>query len=255
MTELQSIISSLADHDGTVRRHAALTLGATKDPSAAPALVERMRVEPDPRVREDLTWALVQHAAEVEPDLLDMLISDEPAQRRTAAHVFSKIGDPRHFEHLRPLVDDEHPDVAIKAYRAVANTGRPEAAEALTQRLGHGAALQRDALTTALHRLGEAAVPALTAALGDPDAEVRAHAAEALGHLGGPDADPAAAALEAAALDTDADVRLAAVSALGQLTGAADGALERLAGGEDALIAQVARRFRSDRDAAAGATA
>ncbi|MBB1512197.1 HEAT repeat domain-containing protein [Tessaracoccus sp. MC1679] len=255
MTDVQTLIQTLASTDGTARRHAALALGATRDAAAAPALLDRLRIERDPRVREDLTWALVQHADEAEADLLAMLTSPEADQRRAGAHVLSKIGDPAHFESLRPLVGDEHADVAIKAYRAVANTGRHEAAGALAERLGDGDALQRDALTTAMHRLGEKAVPALTAALGDPDAEVRAHAAEALGHLGGPHADPAVDALEASADDGDTTVALHAVSALGQLSEVSDGALARIADGGDALLAQVAGRFLAARSESAKAKA
>ncbi|MHA6525876.1 HEAT repeat domain-containing protein [Tessaracoccus sp. G1721] len=250
MTDVQTLITALTHTDGTARRHAALALGAARDPQVAPALLGRLRTEHDPRVREDLTWALVQHADSAEDELLAMLTDEDPSLRRTAAHVLSKIGDPAHFEHVRPLVGDEHTDVAIKAYRAVANTGHPEAAETLAGRLGDGDALQRDALTTAMHGLGEAAVAPLTRALGDPDPEVRSHAAEALGHLGGPAADPAADALELAAGDGDADVRLAAVSALGQLTEAADGALARLEATGAPVVAQVAARFRLSREAA-----
>ena len=255
MTDVQTLIQTLAHSDGTARRHAALALGASHDPAAAPALLDRLGIERDPRVREDLTWALVQHAEEAEADLLAMLTSPEADQRRAGAHVLSKVGDPAHFESLRPLVGDEHPDVAIKAYRAVANTGRQEAAGALAERLGDGDALQRDALTTAMHRLGEKAVPALTAALGDPDAEVRAHAAEALGHLGGPHADPAVEALEAAAGDADPTVALHAVSALGQLSEVADVALARIAEGRESRLAQVAGRFLAARATSAEADA
>lgn len=245
MTDVTTLIQTLSHDDGSARRQAALALGAAADPAISPALVGRLRVERDSCIREDLTWALVQHADEAADDLLAMLTSSDPSDRRTAAHVLSKIGDPAHFEDLRPLVADEHPDVAIKAYRAVANTGRPEAADALAARLGDGEALQRDALTTAMHRLGAAAVPVLVVALSDGDAEVRAHAAEALGHIGEPDADAAVEALEGAAADVDAEVRLAAVSALGQLPEAAAGALERLAAAGDPVVAQVARAFRA----------
>ena len=249
MTDVQTLKSLLASTDGTARRHAALALGTSREPEASRALLDRLPVESDPRVREDLTWALVQHAGAAEPELLAMLTSSEPDDRRTAAHVLSKIGDPAHFEPLSPLVGDEQADVAIKAYRAVANTGRPEAADALAGRLGDGDAVQRDALTSAFHRLGEAAVPALTTALGDVDADVRAHAAEALGHIGGPAADAAVGALEAAAADADAEVRLHAVSALGQLSEVADEALARVAAGPDGVAAQVAARFVARRGA------
>ena len=185
-TYIAALIRSLGAETGTQRRHAALALGAAKDPSVAPALVAALRAEADGRVREDLTWALVQYAAEAEADLIAWLTSDNPNDRRTAAHVLSKVGNPDHFEHVRPLVADEHVDVAIKAYRAAANTGGASAAEALAERLGDGDHLQRDALSFAFQSLGGGGVPALIAALSSGDARVREHAAEAIGQVGWP---------------------------------------------------------------------
>ncbi len=242
-----TLIAQLTHPDGTQRRHAALALGAGSDPAAAAALVERLVAETDPGVREDLTWATVQHLDAVLDDVLALLRSPDARARRQAAHVLSKVGDPAHFEHLAPLVADEHADVAVKAYRAVANTGHPEALAALSGRLGAGDALQRDALTGAFHRFGEKAVPALVAALSDPDADVREHAADALGHLG-PDAEASADALAALAGDPAARVRLAAAAALGQLGPVADAALERLATTDpDPKVAAVARGFAAQR--------
>lgn len=248
MTEVQTLITNLSHDDADARRLAALGLGAARNAVVAPVLLDRIRVEAQSCVREDLTWALVQHADEAAAELLDMLGSEVAADRRTAAHVLSKIGDPAHFEALAPLVGDADDDVAIKAYRAVANTGHEDAAGALATRLGDGDALQRDALTAAMHRLGAAAVPALAAALAAEDADVRAHAADALGHLGAPDADQAVDALAGAVRDADASVRLAAVAALGQLSDVADAALAEAAGSDDRVVAQVARRLLEARE-------
>ncbi|NLV56757.1 MAG: hypothetical protein GXY13_14240, partial [Acidimicrobiales bacterium] len=74
------------------------------------------------------------------------------------------------------------------------------------------------------------------------DAEVREHAADALGHLG-EEAATASEALATLATDEVDAVRLAAVSALGQLGEAAGPALERLAASGDPIVAAVARRF------------
>ncbi|MFP5417457.1 MAG: HEAT repeat domain-containing protein [Actinomycetes bacterium] len=236
------LIELLTHPDGTQRRQAALALGTSADPAAAEALVERLSVESQSCVREDLTWATVQHIDTALPQVLAMLTSEEPGKRRTGAHVLSKVGDPEHLEHLVPLVADEHSDVAIKAYRAVANTGRPEALDALAARLGDGDSLQRDALTAAFDRFGETAVPLLVTALASEDADVREHAADVLGHVG-QDADASAPVLAALAADSVPSVRLAAVSALGQLGPVAHLALEGLATGPDARVAAVARRF------------
>jgi HEAT repeat protein len=228
------------------RRYAAMTLGTVKDPAVVPPLLERLKAEtPGCGVHETLTWATVQHIDTALPDVLAMLTDADPHLRRTGAHILSKVGDPAHLEHVAPLVDDADWDVALKAYRAVANAGGEQAdvaACALAGRLGSGDALQKDALTTALQTLGAVAVPALVKALADTDAEVREHAADALGHLG-EEAAPAVDALADLAADPEASVRLSAVAALGQLGETAQPALQRLTGSSDPTVAAVARRF------------
>ena len=246
-TTLETMFTALRNPEGSTRRQAALALGASRDDSVVPVLLAQLRVEYDPHVIEDITWALVQHAEAARGDLAQMLTDDDPARRRTAAHVLSKVADPADFDAVVPLVADEDADVAIKAYRAAANTGGARALTALVARLGDGELLQRDALSNAFAAIGAASVAPLTSALTDGSPAAREHAAEALGHLGAPEADPAADALERAAGDDDPTVRLAAVSALGQLGGAADEALGRLAGGADALTAQVATRLLAGR--------
>lgn len=244
---VETLIAQLDSSVGTDRRHAALALGSLKDPAIVPALLAHLKTESDGRVKEDLTWAVVQHADEANDEILALLASESEHERFTGAHVVSKVGNPEHFEHVRPLVADAHVDVALKAYRAAANTGGHLAAEDLAARLGDGDHLQRDALSDAFRRLGRGGVGALVARLTDESAAVREHAAEALGYVGGPEADDAAPALERAASDSDAEVRLAAVSALGQLAFAADEPLARIAKGDDKMLAQVAERFLAER--------
>lgn len=226
----------------TARRHAALELGTTHADGVVDVLIERLRVEPDGHVREDITWALVQHADEAEAQLLELLVSDAPHDRFSGAHVLSKIGNPAHFEKVAPLVLDEHPDVALKAYRAAANTGGARAASVLGERLGDGDGWQRDALSDAFRKLGEAGVPVLVEALGSDDADVRDHAVEALGYLG-ERAAGATDAVEERVADEHEPVRLTAVSTLGQLGEVAVPALERVAAGDDPVLAALAKRF------------
>ena len=154
-----TLIQTLGSPESSDRREAALAMGAASDPSVVPALLDRIRVEENSCVREDLTWAIVQHAETAGPVLLEMVGSDDPGERRTAAHVISKLGDSRHFEAVSRLVADEDPDVAIKAYRAAANTGGASAVDLLATRLGDGDLHQRDALTNAFHSIGDAPFP------------------------------------------------------------------------------------------------
>lgn len=241
-TNTETWITLLSDPDGTQRRQAALQLGGRREPQAAAAIVERLRTEADPHVREDLTWAAVQLIEDTEPTLIGWLASDSPHERLTAAHVLSKVGSPAHYEAVVGLLDDSDADVRIKAYRAVANTGRPEAPAALARNLGVRDGLERDALVNALATLGADSVPAIAAALSDGDSDVREHAAEALGHIG-EEAASADADLARATGDADAGVRLAAVAALAQIGEPGLDHLNRLTAGEDARIAAVAKAY------------
>lgn len=235
----QTLIAHLTDVDASVRLAAATEAGIRRDPATVSALVARLGAEDDVQVRERLTWAAVHLADSALDDIIALLADPNPLARRQAAHVLSKIADPSVAEHLVGVVADPDPQVAVKAYRAAANTGRPEVVAPLVARLSHGDTEQRDALTVALARLGAVAVPALIAALDDPDADVRAHAADTLGHLGSPDADPAAERLAVLVSDADPHVALAAVSALGELDGT-DDALRAVADA-DTRVGAVAR--------------
>ena len=253
MTTHTGDLTNLTHESRTERARAAMALGAARDHSAADALVERLGVEEDAFVRENLTWATVQVIDAALPAVVAALSSDHALARRQAAHVLSKVGGAALAPHVVGVIADADPDVAVKAYRAAANTGDPSVVAPLTARLGDGAGEQRDALTSALQRLAPLAVPALVGALGDPDADVREHAADTLAHIGSPDADAAADALTGLLGDDSERVRLAAVLALGQLDSDASVAGLRAASeNTDARVSAVASRLLSDRPAVAG---
>ena len=231
--------------DRDVRLRAAMDAATLREPQVTATLVARLGVEDDFRVRENLTWALVQHGEDAVPAVLALLTSDNPLERRQAAHVLSKLGDPSHVPHLLPVVADEDPDVAIKAYRAAASTGSPEVVHPLVARLGDGDAGQRDALSNAMQQLGNLGVPALIEALEDREAAVRLHAAEALAQVG-EDARGAASALAGRSCDEDVDVALAAVMALGAVGGdEARAALKTVVASQRQPMTAVARRLIS----------
>ncbi len=244
VAETKTLIAALDDPDRSTRHEAAIALGGVRAPEAADALVSHLGVETDCFVREALTWATVRAAELTVPGVLAQLRSPEPRVRTQAAHVLSKIGDPNHVDHIIPVVADADPEVAVKAYRAAANTGHPAVIPALAGRLGHGDLEQRDALTSAFATLGEQAVAALVAALSDTEASVRLHAADTLGHLGTPLADSAGETLAGLLADPDAEVRFAAVTALGELAPevAADG-LAAATASDDARVSLVARHL------------
>lgn len=243
-TRTMTLIEALGSADHNERVSALMQLGSIRTPEVADALVAHLGTEGDCQAREATTWATVSVGELAVPGVLRLLGDRQPMVRMQAAHVLSKIGNPEHLEAILPLVADRNPYVAVKAYRAAANTGDERAVPALADRLGHGDPEQRDALTRAFETLGELGVPALIEALSDAEAEVRAHAAETLGFLGGETAAPAVSPLAGLLNDPDADVRLAAVSALGVLDREqTQPALEAAAASEDAVVAQVAKRL------------
>lgn len=208
--------------DAGVRLRAALA--APADASVG-TLVERLASDPDPGVREVLTWAVARHGAAATPALVARLRDRDPGVRAQVAHALSKLGDRTAVPALAALLADHEPSVAAKAGFALGQLGGEEALDALLDAVGQsepsvaeGAPSVRDAVTDALARFGPDAVDPVAALLADRHAGVRAHAAEILGMIG----DPAAADVVSGALaDADADVRFAALVALGQLPGAA----------------------------------
>lgn len=239
-------LTCLGDPDRDVRLATAFALGSAASSEAVPALVARLGAEEDPTVRETLTWACVQHAEAALPLVLEAMGSPDAATRAQAAHVASKIGGAGITEALSGVIADDDNEVAIKAYRAAASTLDPAVVPALVARLGEGDLELRDALAVAFERLGALGVPALVEAVGSERAEVRAHAAEALAHVGSPDADGAVTALQGLLDDADGDVRMAAVMALGALDAEVSGpALAAAAGNGDHRVARVAEAFSS----------
>lgn len=242
MTNTQQYLNDLNHPVGNVRLRAALSLGAHRGPDVVTALVDRLAVDDDFHVLEDLTWALAQQGEPAVPALLEMLRSEDPKRRRQAAHALSKMQRPDVAEHLDDAITDSNRDVAIKAYRAAAATESARVVDPLVSRLGDGDAEQRDALSSALRRLGELGVPQLVAALSDDDADVRLHAVETLGHVGGPAADPAVEPLLPLTGDADQELRVAAVMAIGQLSDdVAKEALEAVASSGPEDVASIAR--------------
>ena len=127
------LIRELSSDDLAARFDAASLIGIDQVTDAADALVARLGVETDCQVRERVTWATVRVIDAALPGLLDALGSDEPAVRMQAAHVLSKAARPEFAEHLAPLIADADASVAIKAYRAAANTGDPALIPGLKQ--------------------------------------------------------------------------------------------------------------------------
>jgi HEAT repeat protein len=165
-----------------VRLRAALAVGTTPDPRFIGKLIERCAIEPEFYVREMLTWALTRHPASMTvPALVGELRSERAQARSQALHTLSKIGDRQAWPAItRALLTDADDEVARSAWRAavvlVPDGEQAGLAGVLVTQLGRGERETQLSLSRALIALGEGAVPALRAAMTDPDPRVRAHA-------------------------------------------------------------------------------
>ena len=240
--DVAEAIDLLADADPDVRLRAAVDLGTWDAEEAAGALVARLGVEPSHAIRETLSWALLRMPDAAAPALCEAVRSGRWLARMQACHVLSKLGRVADADLIRPLVADPVDAVASRAWWAAGQTGVGALASELAGQLGRGDAELRNSLSIALDELD--AVGPLVSALYSRTAAAREHAADTLGLIGGPRADPAALALREALDDPDAGVRLAALNALGQLTAPlVEAALADAAASEEHRIAGLARRL------------
>lgn len=237
-----ALTERLRDPDPTVRLRAALDA-----PHTAPLddLLDELGRDPHDSVRETLTWAVVQRGADATAALVARLNDPAPLARLQYAHALSKLRDPAAVGPLVPLLDDPEPRVARKAAFALGQIGGAEAMRALAARLGTGDDEFRDAVTSALGKLGPDATGEVAGALEAADPRVREQAADVLATL----ADPAAVPALALRLDDPSDdVAFAAALALGATPGpAATVALERAQTAGDPRVRAVAQRFLAGR--------
>lgn len=233
-----ALTERLRHADPGVRVQAALTA-----PGTAPlrTLVESLMTEPDPGVRETLTWAIARHGSAALNLLTPRLGAAEPALRLRALHALGKLHVSGVATAAAPLLDDPDAGVAAKAAFVLGQAGDPAFAPALAGVLDRPEAVVAEEVTSALARLGPTTVPLLTGALAEGPALARVHAADALGVLAAPSAD---AALARALTDIDPSVRFAALAALGQLnTATARDAIAGAVTSHDARISALATRL------------
>ncbi|QAY62993.1 HEAT repeat domain-containing protein [Xylanimonas allomyrinae] len=242
VAQLDEALDRLAHADRDARQAAALNVGEIADPAAAPGLVARLWSEPDPFVRETLSWAITRVAAAATPLLLEALTSARAATLDRALHVLSKIADPATVDAMIPLADDADPHVAAKARWALARIGDPRAIPAFVAHLGVGDDTTRNGVTRDLASFAARAVPALVDALTSDKTHVRSHAAEALCFMG-PGAEGATDVLSGALDDPDGEVRVSAAMALFDLrTPRAHAALTRRTKTADRRVRAIADR-------------
>jgi HEAT repeat protein len=193
-TDTVRALQGLEKSSSSVRLRAALAVGTTPDPRFIDKLIERCGIEPEFHVRDMLTWALTRHSSSMTvPKLIDELRSERAQARSQALHTLSKIGDRRAWPAItRALLADADGEVARSAWRAavvlVPEGEETELAAVLATQLGRGERETQLSLSRALIALGEMIMPALRAAMTDPDPRVRRHAIATERLLHDPDA-------------------------------------------------------------------
>ncbi len=208
-------------------------------------LVQQLAADPEPGVREVLTWAIARHGLPARDALVPLLTHPDAVVRAQAAHALSKVGDVAVVPLVVPLLGDASVAVAAKAAQVLGRLGGPAAQQSLVGALGSGHDEIHDAVVAALEEAGPGAVDLLLVRASDPDPLVRAGVAEALGLIGDPRAAPALAILLE---DEDRSVRFEAIVALGQLAGeTAEAAIEEARVSSDDRLRHVAARLLRDR--------
>lgn len=227
-----ALTQSLAHPDPVVRLRAALQHPGSTTTELLPAL----RAESDQGVQEVLIWALAQQpdAAAAAIQLLD---SPDAALRRLMVRLLDKLHDPATVPALVARLEDPAPPVVDAAVGALGRLGAPAALPGLAALLGAGPVDQLN-LIESLAGFAAEAVPAVAERLAAGDLQARLNAAEAIGRLGSP---KGIAPLTAALDDPEPQVRLAALIALGELGPAARPAIEAAA--RQPALAGVARKL------------
>ncbi|MBO1029946.1 HEAT repeat domain-containing protein [Tessaracoccus sp. SD287] len=177
-------------------------------------LLDLLRADPVPGVREVATWAIAQHGPAAVDAVVAQLDDPDPSVRLQMAHVASKLNDPAAAPGLVRLLQDTEPRVRAKAAFALGRLARPETITPLVAALADPDDTVADAVVGALGHFAGEARPALVEAIGAASATVRERAADVLGRQGLATSVP----LLAAALDdAAAPVRLTALLALSSI--------------------------------------
>jgi HEAT repeat protein len=260
---VEALLRTVGDQDPGIRWHAARALGMVGEgvPAAVPALASLLG-DADPMVATQAAHAIglvrgetptaelpaddaAAFGAAVEP-LINATLHADPRLRRAAIAALRTLAT---AEQLLPLVSrhlaDADPSVVLPALHSLADMGA-DAVPFLTKALG--APGSRYWATVALAEMGPAAAPAvpqLTELARDAELDERLQAIHALASIG--EAAAAAAPVLAEALECNEPIlRVSAAYALGRIkAAAADEALARVAGDDNALLAEVAAWARA----------
>jgi len=220
----EALTKALRDPSAAVRRRAAESLGARKEPDAVPGLVASLN-DPIPFVREAAARALGQlRSADAVPSLCAMLSDTSPEVAAAAAWALGVIGDARAIGPLVAIINSAEPDGASPAYEAaaeaIANFAVPDVLPVLIEKLI--ASKNAKVRYAGVRALGRFRAPEVVAPLGrlareDPQPEIRVAAVTALAETG---QDTAVAEIESALGDQDKTVSEHAFRSLMELANA-----------------------------------
>jgi len=208
------LLAMLGDEDARNRRTAAITLGWLREGRATGPLLELLA---DAAVREFASHALVSIGFR-ERELWERgLAHADDAVRLGTLRCLAWIAPPEGTALAAPLVHDPSAEVRAEAAAAIGQLGHEDAPMLLFELLRDESELIQESAMESLARMSPARVlPLLLQALGGADTDSRVRAAQTLGLLQDPAAQPA---LVAASRDEREAVRAAAVQALGELGG------------------------------------
>jgi cyclophilin family peptidyl-prolyl cis-trans isomerase/HEAT repeat protein len=250
---LPDLIQLMRDPEARIRRRAALAAGRSGVVDAAPALINVLRSDTDPEVRQMAAFALGLLGGKQPPvlDALRLALADSsPLVSGRAAEALGLLGDAASAPEIGKIVaatlggvtaldpdDSRYPqDPSVEAFRlSVSALGRLQAYDALAAAVLSASGQPRVQwwpVAYALQRVEDKrALPALVALAGSPGAYTRAFAAKGLGAL----KDPSAVAALLPMLDASrpvSGVTIEAIRALGRLgDGRASEPLLRIARG------------------------
>ena len=183
-TPFSSLVEQLNHPDRNVRGQAALSLGSCGESGVLDALLGALATEPDPFVREDMTWAVVRIGDSAVQPVIDLLTHPDAGLRHQAAHILGKIRDSRAIDPLIAVLGDENPPVVLKAAFSLGQMAATQAIPALVALLGHPDSDVRTTLVKVLEGFGEASLPALLAMLTHPKWQAREQAVDIVGQIG-----------------------------------------------------------------------
>jgi len=198
----------------------------------------RMTSEDEAAIRADAET--IERAGITSVEQLVDAVSDTDQEltiRAIACHLVALVNERSAAPALAHILADGAADLTWVAAKALITLHADDVAPTMVRVLAHGPASRQSAAAYVLGWLRVATTaPALRAAALDPDldADVRGHAAEALGVMAARDAVPALITLLS---DASPEVRYWAACALGQIGDPASvPALERMAGTDVAVI-------------------